>query len=226
MHVGNARYLGPKDLPEIIPVFPLTGALLLPGAQLPLNIFEPRYLAMLDDALSGNRLIGIVQPSFCEGRSETATGPMQALCEVGCIGRITSFAETGDGRYITSLTGVCRYRLFSEVSATRGYRRFRIGPFAADLENRDDETLVDRAALLAAFKAYLEANKLKADWESVERASNRTLVNSMAMMSPYGPAEKQAMLEAPDLKTRAEILIAVTEMDLAKKRTSGDPPLQ
>ncbi len=226
MHVGNARYLGPQDLPEIIPVFPLTGALLLPGAQLPLNIFEPRYLAMLDDALSGNRLIGIVQPSFCEGRNEIGDGPVPALCQVGCIGRITSFAETGDGRYITSLTGVCRYRLFSEVAGTRGYRRFRIGPFTADLENRDDESLVDRAALLAAFRAYLEANKLKADWESVERASNRTLVNSMAMMSPYGPAEKQALLEAPDLKTRAETLIAITEIVLARNFGDVDNILQ
>ena len=226
MHVGNARYLGPKDLPEIIPVFPLTGALLLPGAQLPLNIFEPRYLAMLDDALSGNRLIGIVQPSFCEGRSETATGPMQALCEVGCIGRITSFAETGDGRYIVSLTGVCRYRLLEELRGDRSYRSFHIAPFIADLLGRDDEQSVDREALLAAFKAYLDANKLEADWESVERASNTTLVNSMAMMSPYGPAEKQALLEAPDLKTRAETLIAITEIVLARSYGDVDTMLQ
>jgi uncharacterized protein len=221
MHVGNARYLGPRDLPEILPVFPLTGALLLPGAQLPLNIFEPRYIAMLDDALAGNRLIGIVQPSFSEGRSDIDAGHVPALCQVGCIGRITSFAETGDGRYITSLTGVCRYRLFAEVAGARGYRRFRIGPFGADLEGPDDESLVDREALLAAFRAYLDANKLEADWESVERASNRTLVNSMAMMSPYGPAEKQALLEAPDLRTRAETLIAITEIVLA--RDFGDP---
>jgi uncharacterized protein len=221
MHVGNARYLGPRDLPEILPVFPLTGALLLPGAQLPLNIFEPRYIAMLDDALAGNRLIGIVQPSFSEGRSDIDAGHVPALCQVGCIGRITSFAETGDGRYITSLTGVCRYRLFAEVAGARGYRRFRIGPFCADLEGPDDESLVDREALLAAFRAYLDANKLEADWESVERASNRTLVNSMAMMSPYGPAEKQALLEAPDLRTRAETLIAITEIVLA--RDFGDP---
>ncbi|ASY70789.1 Lon protease-like protein [Sinorhizobium fredii] len=220
MHVGNARYLSPKDLPGILPVFPLTGALLLPGAQLPLNIFEPRYLAMFDDALSGDRLIGIVQPSFAEGRSDIDSAPVPALCQVGCIGRITSFAETGDGRYITSLTGVCRYRLFAEISGVRGYRRFRIGPFAADLEGPDDEALVDREALLAAFRAYLDANKLEADWESVERASNRTLVNSMAMMSPYGPAEKQALLEAPDLRTRAETLIAITEIVLA--RSFGD----
>jgi uncharacterized protein len=226
MHVGNARYLGPKDLPEILPVFPLTGALLLPGAQLPLNIFEPRYLAMFDDALAGNRLIGSVQPSFAEGRNDIDASSVPALCQVGCIGRITSFAETGDGRYITSLTGVCRFRLFAEVAGCRGYRRFRIGPFGSDLESPDDESLVDREALLAAFRAYLDANKLEADWESVERASNRTLVNSMAMMSPYGPAEKQALLEAPDLKTRAETLIAITEIVLARNFGDLDNILQ
>lgn len=220
MQVGNARYLRPQDLPDTLPVFPLTGVLLLPGSQLPLNIFEPRYLAMFDDALAGNRLIGMVQPSFGESREEAGQAHMQALCQVGCIGRITSFAEMEDGRYLTSLTGICRFRLFDELHPTKGYRNFHIAPFAADLNGPDDEAQVDREALLAAFRAYLDANKLEADWESVERASNATLVNSMAMMSPYGPAEKQALLEAPDLKTRAETLIAITEIVLA--RSFGD----
>lgn len=220
MQVGNARYLGPKDLPENLAVFPLSGALLLPGSQLPLNVFEPRYLSMFDDAISGRRLIGIVQPSFSEQKDAPGNAPSPALCRVGCIGRITSFAETGDGRYIVSLTGVCRFRLLDELSDHKAYRSFQIAPFATDLTEEDDETLVDRQALLTAFKAYLNANKLEADWESVERASNTTLVNSMAMMSPYGPAEKQALLEAPDLKTRAETLIAITEIVLA--RTFGD----
>jgi len=220
MQVGNARYLRPQDLPETLPVFPLTGVLLLPGSQLPLNIFEPRYLSMFDDALAGNRLIGMIQPSFGEIREEAGQAHVQALCQVGCVGRITSFAEMEDGRYLVSLTGICRFRLFEEMHLTKGYRSFRIAPFAADLTGPDDEAQVDRQALLAAFKAYLDANKLEADWESVERASNVTLVNSMAMMSPYGPAEKQALLEAPDLKTRAETLIAITEIVLA--RNFGD----
>lgn len=221
MQVGNARYLRPQDLPETLPVFPLTGVLLLPGSQLPLNIFEPRYLSMFDDALAGNRLIGMIQPFFGETREEPGQAHVQALCQVGCAGRITSFAEMEDGRYIVSLTGICRFRLFDEVPlAKKGYRSFRIAPFATDLTGPDDEAQVDREALLAAFKAYLDANKLEADWESVERASNLTLVNSMAMMSPYGPAEKQALLEAPDLKTRAETLIAITEIVLA--RNFGD----
>ena len=226
MQVGNARYLKPGDLPDIVPVFPLTGALLLPGGQLPLNIFEPRYLSMFDDALAGSRLIGMVQPVFGEHRETDPTADSPSLCQVGCLGRITSFAETGDGRYIISLTGICRYRLLSEVRSARAYRTFRIAPFIADLSQVDDERNVDREALLAAFRAYLDANKLEADWESVERASNMTLVNSMSMMSPYGPAEKQALLEAPDLKTRAETLIAITEIVLARNFGDIDTVLQ
>ncbi|MGK6313350.1 LON peptidase substrate-binding domain-containing protein [Neorhizobium sp. DT-125] len=225
MHVGNARYVKREDLPEKVPVFPLTGALLLPGGQLPLNIFEPRYLAMFDAALAGDRLIGIVQPSLLE-TGEPAESPRLPLSNVGCIGRITSFAETGDGRYITSISGVCRFRLLSEVGQGHPYRTFKIAPFMADLSAEDDESTVDRVELLRVFRAYLDANKLEADWESVERAGNRTLVNSLSMMSPFGPAEKQALLEAPDLKTRAETLIAITEILLARDFGDSDTILQ
>jgi Lon protease-like protein len=226
MHVGNARYLKPEDLPKVAPIFPLTGALLLPGGQLPLNIFEPRYLAMVDDALASNRLIGMVQPAFSEQHHEGPAPERPALCQVGCIGRITSFAETGDGRYLISLTGVCRYRLLDERTDDKAYRTFRFAPFMTDLSAPDDEQAVDREALLNAFRAYLDANRLEADWESVERASNATLVNSMAMMSPYGPAEKQALLEAPDLRSRAETLIAITEIVLARNYGDVDSVLQ
>ncbi|CDZ59199.1 LON peptidase substrate-binding domain-containing protein [Neorhizobium galegae] len=225
MHVGNARYLKREDLPETVPVFPLTGALLLPGGQLPLNIFEPRYLAMFDAALAGNRLIGIVQPSLLES-GEAAEGPRAPLSTVGCIGRITSFAETGDGRYITSISGICRFRLIEEVGMGHPYRTFKIAPMMTDLSTEDDEGTVDRAELLRVFRAYLDANKLEADWESVERAGNRTLVNSLSMMSPFGPAEKQALLEAPDLRTRAETLIAITEILLARDFGDSDTMLQ
>lgn len=218
MQVGNARYLTEKDLPETLPVFPLSGALLLPAGHLPLNIFEPRYLAMFDAAIGSDRLVGMVQPALHEQETH---GEKSALCSVGCIGRITSMSETGDGRYIVSLGGVCRFRLLDEVSGSRPYRAFRIAPFIADLSCHDEESSVDRTALLASFRAYLTANKLEADWESVERASNLTLVNSLSMMAPFGPAEKQALLEAPDLKTRAETLIAITEIVLA--RSFGDP---
>lgn len=227
MQVGNARYLRAGDVPATLPIFPLTGALLLPGGQLPLNIFEPRYLAMIDQALGGNRLIGMIQPALTEQAPDDLHNEKTALCQVGCIGRITSLAETGDGRYIVSLGGVCRFRVMEEQPAnSRPFRTFRIAPFIADLAAEEEEEQVDRAGLLHAFRAYLEANKLEADWESVERARNMTLVNSLAMMSPFGPAEKQALLEAPDLKTRAETLIAITEIVLARNFGDADTMIQ
>ncbi|UXS04491.1 LON peptidase substrate-binding domain-containing protein [Agrobacterium tumefaciens] len=214
MHIGNARYVKSDDLPETVPVFPLPGALLLPEGHLPLNIFEPRYLAMIDRALASDRLIGMVQPALHAIDTGTEGG---ALSSVGCLGRITSFSETGDGRYLISLTGVCRFRLLKEVDAAgKPYRSFVHAPFIADLSGDYDEDAVDRNNLLRVFRAFLDANQLEADWESVERAGNRVLVNSLSMMSPFGPAEKQALLEAPDLKTRAETLIAITEILLAQ----------
>ena len=221
----NIEYRGPADLPEIIPVFPLPGALLLPRGQMPLNIFEPRYLAMVDDALrDGHRLIGMIQPDVTH--SPNANKP--ALFRVGCVGRITQLAESGDGRYILELTGIARFKVVEELEVLTPYRQCKVDvfAFADDFTARKGEDEVNREALLVALAEFLKANNLKVDWEGVESAPNEALVNALAMMSPYGPAEKQAMLEAPDLKTRAEILDAVTEMDLAKKRTSGDPPLQ
>ena len=222
----NAEYRGPGELPEVIPVFPLPGALLLPRGQMPLNIFEPRYLAMVDDAFrDGHRLIGMIQPDAAHSGGEKKT---PALFRVGCVGRITQLAETGDGRYILELTGVSRFKVIEELSVLTPYRQCKVDyfAFADDFTARKGEEAVDRQALLDVLTDFLKANNLKVDWEGIESAPNEALVNALAMMSPYGPAEKQAMLEAPDLKTRAEILIAVTEMDLAKKRTSGDPPLQ
>ncbi|WP_137129315.1 LON peptidase substrate-binding domain-containing protein [Rhizobium sp. FY34] len=221
MQVGNARYVKREDLPETVPVFPLAGALLLPGGQLPLNVFEPRYLAMFDAALAGNRLIGVLQPALGEPE-----GFKPALSPVGCIGRITSFAETGDGRYITSISGICRFRVMEEVGEGHPFRTVRLMPFMSDLSADDDEGQVNRQELLRVFRAYLDANKLEADWASVELAGNRTLVNSLSMMSPFGPAEKQALLEAPDLKTRADTLIAITEIFLARGFGDSDSILQ
>jgi uncharacterized protein len=221
----NAEYRGPSDLPEIIPVFPLPGALLLPRGQMPLNIFEPRYLAMVDDAFrDGHRLIGMIQPDVSHSRDEAHP----KLFQVGCVGRITQLAESGDGRYILELTGISRFKVVAEQTALTPYRQYKVDyfPYIDDFTARKGEEAVDREALLRALTEFLEANNLKVDWEGIENAPNEALVNALAMMSPYGPPEKQAMLEAPDLKTRAEILIAVTEMDLAKKRTSNDTGLQ
>ncbi len=212
-------------MPGVIPVFPLPGALLLPRGQMPLNIFEPRYLAMVDDALrDGHRLIGMIQPDPAHG----GQSDKPRLYTIGCAGRITQLAESGDGRYLIELTGVARFRIEEELKVATPYRQCRVtfAPFADDFVARKGENAVDRSALLSALTEFLDANDLKADWEGIERAPNEALVNALSMMSPYGTAEKQALLEAPDLKTRAEILIAITEIELAKKNTEGEPQLQ
>jgi len=222
----NTAYRGPEAVPDVIPVFPLPGALLLPRGQMPLNIFEPRYLAMIDDALrSCDRLIGMIQP---DPAHPGADPNKPHLFQVGCVGRMTQFAESGDGRYLIQLTGVARFRIAEELSVTTPYRQCRVTyqPFVDDFTPRMGEDEVDRKALLRALTSFLKANNLKADWEGIENAPNEALVNALAMMSPYDAAEKQAMLEAPDLKTRAEILVAVTEIELAKSKTSGETPLQ
>src|SRR6202041_1735523 len=221
----NAEYRGPSDLPEIIPVFPLPGALLLPRGQMPLNIFEQRYLAMVDDAFrDGHRLIGMIQPDVSPSPDESHP----KLFQVGCVGRITQLAESGDGRYILELTGIARFKVLEEPTVLTPYRQCKVDyfPYLDDFTARKGEEAVDREALLGALTEFLKANDLKVDWEGIENAPNEALVNALAMMSPYDAAEKQAMLEAPDLKTRAEILVAVTEIELAKTGTSGETPLQ
>ena len=221
----NAEYRGPEDLPEVIPVFPLPGALLLPRGQLPLNIFEPRYLSMIDDSLrAGHRLIGMIQPD----PAHPGTEEHPALYSIGCVGRITQFAETGDGRYLIQLTGIARFRVEEEIKVSTPYRQCRVvyTPFIGDFSAREGEQEVDRESLLRALSHFLKANNLKADWDGIESAPNEALVNALAMMSPYSAAEKQALLEAPDLKTRAEILVAVTEIELAKNSGGGETSLQ
>ncbi|HVT55588.1 MAG TPA: LON peptidase substrate-binding domain-containing protein [Xanthobacteraceae bacterium] len=219
----SAHYRAPEDLPDTIPVFPLAGALLLPRAQLPLNIFEPRYLAMTDDAMKGARVIGMVQPD--ESKSGSAAAP--ALFSVGGAGKITQFAETGDGRYVITLTGIARFRIKQELPATTLYRQCRVdfAPFRSDLTPRLGEEHVDRETLLKTLADYLRANKLEADWKDINEAPTEALVNGLSMMSPYGVREKQALLEAPDLKARADVLVAITEMALAKDG-DNDLPMQ
>ena len=218
MRVGIKSYVKLSDFPAIVPVFPLSSALLLPGGQMPLNIFEPRYMAMVDAAMEGSRMIGMVQPSFA-AKNEMREVP--ELCEVGCLGRITHFAEVDDGRYHINLTGVSRFRIEKEMPVHTAFRQCKILPFLGDLEPEKGADHVDRKQLLKAFKSYLDANGMDADWESVGRANTAILVNALSMMSPYGPAEKQALLEAPDLKTRADTLIAITEISLARNGDQG-----
>lgn len=215
----NAVYKGAGDCPQVIPLFPLTGALLLPRGQMPLNIFEPRYLAMIDDAIRSDRVIGMIQPEPDDGRRVEVPG----LLKVGCLGRITQFAETGDDRYIISLTGISRFRVAEELSVTTPYRQARVDyePFAVDFVARAGEEEVDRDGLLRALRDFAKANDLKIDWKGVGEAPNEALVNALAMMCPFGPREKQALLEAQSLKERAAVLVAITEIELA--RGSGDP---
>jgi hypothetical protein len=224
MKAGNCAYKCPEDLPDVIPVFPLPAALLLPRADMPLNIFEPRYLSMIDAALAGDRIIGMVQPN--DDAPPCARGP--ALCSIGCAGRITSLAETGDSRYVITLTGIARFRVVEEIAAPTSFRQCRVtaAPYRVDFVRCPSDSAVDRNAVLTTFRAYLDAHNLEADWDSVTGASNETLINALAMMAPFGAAEKQALLEAPDLKSRAETLVAITEMSLARENSSGSRSLQ
>lgn len=196
------------SLPETIPIFPLAGALLMPGAQLPLNIFEPRYLRMVDDVLAGARTIGMIQPR--EGGSENNP----ALYDVGCAGRVTGFNETGDGRYLITLTGVRRFRLISEPETDTPYRLAEADWDAFEADVHADETIseVDRDLLLDIMRDYLDAEGLKADWEAASDAPVDALVVSLAMGCPFAPNEKQALLEAPTVADQAECLMALMEM--------------
>ena len=198
------------DLPPVVPVFPLAGALLLPRGRLPLNIFEPRYLAMIDDAMRHHRVIGMVQPTCTNQKCPP-------LYPTGCLGRLTSWSETGDGRLMITLTGLIRFRIDAELKTTTPYRQVEAGfsPFAADLQESNDEDCVDRKRLGASLKSYLKLRNLEADWSSIERAPGEVLINSLAMICDFDVAEKQALLEAPCLAERAQLLTALIEMAAA-----------
>lgn len=215
---GPKHYHHLDELPDMIAIFPLTGALLLPRGSLPLNIFEPRYLAMVDHALAGHRMIGMVQP---EAGAEDDDKP--AVYDTGCAGRITSFSETEDGRYLISLTGICRFHIRQEVVNDWAFREAEVdfAPFEGDLTPLVDEGRLDREHLLSALRVYLSAQNLKADWESIEHAKAETLINSLCMICPFDASEKQALLEARSVEERAETLIALIEM--ASVDTPGGP---
>jgi Lon protease-like protein len=202
-------YRKPRDLPDSIPVFPLDGALLLPRSVLPLNIFEPRYLNMVDDVLGGKRLIGMIQT-----RPGADVGERPELAGVGCVGRLTSFSETLDGRYLITLTGVCRFAPVEELDGGTPYRQVRASydRFAADLTVPALPTGFDRAELLSVLRAFLVSNDLAADWSSVENAPPETLINSLCMVCPFDAAEKQALLEAPTIDDRRETLLTLMRM--------------
>jgi uncharacterized protein len=201
---------GDAALPDVIPIFPLTGVLLLPRGRLPLNIFEPRYLAMTRDAMAGERLIGMVQPSDPPIREMNP-----AIYPLGCAGRITSFSETEDGRLLITLTGISRFRISEELPLLSGYRRVAAewGDFADDRD--PDERGFDRARLTRGLKNFFGQRQVRADWSAIDQAPGENLVTSIAMMCPFAPNEKQALLEAKTLDDRARLLTALIEMSLS-----------
>lgn len=217
------RYRTASDLPPRLPVFPLRGAILLPRATLPLNVFEPRYLNMLDDVMSGSRVLGIIQPVGDAEGSESPLGRSADLKRVGCAGRVTSYQELDDGRLMITLTGLCRFEVTGEESSATPYRIIRAAyhRFVEDLAPGTGEDDVDRQGLLRVLRLYLDEKRLSTDWAAIQRTSSEFLVNTLSIISPYGAEEKQALLEAGDLKTRAEVLVALAEMELATHGGSG-----
>lgn len=208
------------DLPDVMPLFPLTGALLLPRGRLPLNIFEPRYLAMFDDALkTEERLIGMIQPAVDSG---------ERLHAIGCAGRITSFTETDDHRYMVQLTGVSRFRLSKEVDGFAPYRRAEVSwqGFERDLGRAEKDEAFHREAFLNLLARYFDVADLSTDWDSLKEAEEELLINSLSMLCPFEPEDKQALLEAPSLATRRETMVTLMEFALASGKIGNDGGLQ
>ncbi len=222
------RYRSIADMPNALPLFPLRGAILLPRASLTLNVFEPRYLALVDRALSGDRLIGVAQPAHDASNAESPAGKTFPLRRVGCAGRISAFTEQEDDRVVMTLAGIARFAVGADLPGAEPFRvvSANFAPYAKDFVGGYGENDVDRPRLIATLRSYLVANKLNADWERINSASNERLVNTLSILSPYGPEEKQALLEAPDLRSRAEVLVALAEMELAATDDGSGTSLQ
>ncbi len=218
------RPTSPAELPKSVPVFPLSGALLLPFAHRPLNIFEPRYIEMVDAALRGDRLIGLIQPEDTSEESPKGRAPLQ---KVGCLGRLTHFEESGDGRYFIILEGVTRFRILHELTVMTPYRQCVISAddYAADFTRDHGEEAVDRVRFVKMMRDYAEFANFELNWEEIESTGTADLVNFCCMVSPYGAAEKQVLLEAPTLEARAETLIAMTEYEMARGGSDGAAPI-
>ena len=213
--MAHETYRKPSDLPDTIPVFPLSGVLLFPRWSLPLNIFEPRYLNMIDDAMSSTRLIGMIQ-------SQGGDKAHPTLAATGCAGRITSYSETDDGRYLISLTGICRFAVTAELQVETPYRRVQPDwhAFAHDLVSPPESSLPERLDLVNSLKRYTQINSMEVDWEAVEHAPMETLINALCAGCPFGTQEKQALLEAASVADRAQTLITLLDMDVPGDDTS------
>lgn len=218
-----------EQLPETLPIFPLSGVLLLPGGKLPLNVFEPRYLSMVFDALAGHRMIGMVQPvqpGGFAGDGLPVEDGRPGVHKVGCAGRIVGFNETEDGRLMLVLSGVCRFEIGRELDlAQGGYRRVSsiFAPYRHDLDHADELVELDRERLMAALSAFFRNRNLSTDWEAVKQAADRNLVTSLSIVLPLGPVEKQALLEAADTTARARLLVAFLEMGAFGQATESSP---
>jgi len=215
----RAFHPGLEDLPREMAVFPLSGALLLPEGKLPLNIFEPRYLAMVEDSMATGRMFGMIQAEPNAPRG--ATGP--GLYRIGCLGRLSSFSETDDGRYLITLSGVIRYRVTEELDMQRGYRRVRADytPYLRDLVAEKPQ--IDREALLGAIRPYFQAQGIEANWTAIEETSDAMLITTLSMVCPFEVPEKQALLEAADATQRASMLVALMEMGAHGETPDGRP---
>ena len=218
------RPASPDDLPKTVPLFPLTGALLLPFSHRPLNVFEPRYVEMVDAALRGDRMIGLIQPEDTSEESPKGRTPLQ---QIGCLGRLTHFEESGEGRYFIILEGVTRFRLVHELTVMTPYRQGTISgaEFDHDFTRDFGEDAVNRERFIRMMRDYAEFASIELNWEEIERTGTADLVNFCCMVGPYGAAEKQALLEATTLEQRAETLIAMTEYEIARGGSSGTAPL-
>ena len=217
------RPTSPADLPQSVPLFPLSGALLLPFAQRPLNIFEPRYIEMVDAALRGDRLIGLIQPEDTSEESPRGRAPLQTI---GCLGRLTHFEENGDGRYFIILDGITRFELASELTVMTPFRQGVISAerFASDFDRGFGAESVNRDRFIKMMRDYAEFANIDMNWDEIAKTGIADLVNFCCMVSPYGAAEKQLLLEADSLEARAETLIAMAEYEMARGGTGA--PLQ
>jgi uncharacterized protein len=218
------RPMSLSELPRTIPVFPLAGALLLPFAQRPLNVFEPRYIEMVDAALRGDRLIGLIQPEDPSEESPRGRAPLQ---RIGCLGRLTHFEESGEGRYFIILEGICRFEVVSELTVMTPYRQVEMDAsrFTTDFDRSFGEEAVDRQRFLKMMRDYAEFGDFDLNWKEIEQTGTADLVNFCCMVSPYGAAEKQLLLEADSLTARAEALIALAEVEMLAKEGGKAAPL-
>jgi|TARA_B110000444_G_scaffold174382_1_gene163087 Lon protease-like protein len=208
------KNIDPNIFPCKIPVFPLEKCLLLPKATLPLNIFEPKYISMIDDALAGDRFIGIIQPLI-----KTKNKKEQKLESVGCLGKISTYIENDDNTYIVKLTGICRFNLINETKTDFKYRKFEVNynNFLNDLSETNTISDKERKTLLKIIAEYLNVNDLTTDWEAISDTKTEILINIFSMLSPFNASEKQALLEAITIKKRSEVLIALSELAIASR---------